>query len=170
MNNQKFIKKYNFNIEENENKIQEILKNNKPFKKYNYDITIIKNLKNIDFGITKNDKSISDKIEMKKIKLDNMTGSEILKKKIFLNFQLFKIFIDNLYTDEYNRSRRSFYFLFAFPSIVGASYYNFSPLHPSRSLVFNISILSSIILLLYNYSKDLEDIIHSDTEIGSEVI
>jgi hypothetical protein len=159
-----FKNKYNFNIKDLEINKEKILHENNPFKSYRYRVKV---LENDSFYIIKTLKL--NQIEKRKIEIDNKTHHDVLKMKIKLNFRMFKIFLDNFYKDEFTNSRRSVYFLFTFPFLVGLGYYIISPLHPARGIMFNVSLLSSMMLLAYYFQSDIESMILSDSPLGGEV-
>jgi hypothetical protein len=169
MSNKNFKNKYNFNIDEQERAIYELIEKFKPIKRHEYRLTIIDNYNNLEINYVKKPITFKDKLETKKIQYDSLTTSQVLKKKVLLNFRLMKIFFYNFYSDEFNRTRKSIYLIFTLPFFVGGTFYILSPVHPVRGLAFNLSIFISLVNMGYNYITDIDDILINDYEMSEEV-
>lgn len=183
-----YEKKYNFDIDFNKNKtFNKIMKdininllNFDPiFKTYkSYFIFFNKqNLKNFDnFFPQKIENNYSIKVEtlnpkdIKKIQEDAKSRDQKLKRKIYLNYELAKIFFQNFYSDEFSMSRKASYSLIAFPSITLLGFAILSPSHPILGLILNISIISSILVFFYYFQKDMYNIqLDKSNPIGQKI-
>ena len=156
--------KYNFNIDEIEMSRENIIRNNKPFRKFESKIKV---LENDSFYVIKNLRL--DDVETKNVKFENKTYHENLKTKVRLNLKLFGLFFNNFYRDEFNQARRSVYLLFGIPISVGMYFFLISPRHPIRGLIFNVSILSAFMFFYFSLKSDFENLVYSNTPLGDQV-
>jgi hypothetical protein len=169
MSNKNLKNKYNFNITEQERDIRDFLTKYNPFKRFDYRIPLLEKYKTLELQIINKPLTFEDKLEMRKIQYDSLTSSEILKKKVILNYRLLKIFFDNFYSDDFNKTRQGVYLLFTVPFVVGGGFYILSPVHPIRGLAFNLSILVMIANLWINYLSEIDEVLMQDSEVAEEV-
>ncbi len=193
MNNNKFSEKYNFDLKEEltkPTKIPQINANNlngentsysQEFKKNTHPPpkTENKNYDNIHFydKIETNRtpykipvEKIESESDVKKIKIDNKTSHENLKRKILLNHKLVKIFIDNFYRDEFNNTRKASYCMFLIPFGVMALFSYVSPHHPFLGSAFGVGLGGSLIAFAYFFNKEITYLSHLDySPIGRQI-
>jgi hypothetical protein len=159
-----FKDKYNFDINEQEYKKQNLIRQYNPFRVYQYCIRI---LANDSLCVIKN--TNLDGLERKKLDLESKTYHENLRAKIKLNMRLFSILFNNFYKDDFNQSRRGLYIMFSIPLLVGMGFYILSPRHPIRGLAFNVSLLSAFLFFGFSVGGDFENLAYSNTALGEEV-
>jgi len=120
-----------------------------------------------------------DKIEKKnnfsdfdkyKIKSDNLTDSQKLFKRIQINKKILSLFIENYYLDDFNNTRRGFYFCFSVPFITFFGFLILNPFHPLRKFFFFTSLMGSTLFTTISFKKEIELLATKNTILGFKVI
>jgi hypothetical protein len=108
--------------------------------------------------------------ERKKIIADSKTYSQNLRRKVKLNYNLFSLYYQNFYLDEFNLSRKSSYMMIGLPGSVILFFSTILTNHPLFGISLNISVVASIATFIYCYKRDM-DTIASDrsSEIGRKI-
>jgi hypothetical protein len=186
----KFKNKYNFDIDENRNNIpKDILvtvsrKDNSPIvetpipkqsikeEKINNLPTLKVVVERIEEG-KKNVPSSKEETENSENTKNDILMSkpypEILKKKILLNINLLKLYIENFYYEDFENSRKCLYFISSFPILTYIFLtFKFSE-HPLRRSIIVFNTLFSSGLYIYFYQTDLIECSKRNTDLGLKV-
>lgn len=113
---------------------------------------------------------ITNERDIKIINNEKKTYEDVLKRKIYLNFNMLKIFVDNFYRDEFNNTRKSSYFLILSPATAFMFFYYFSPYSPFLGGVVFVSFTGSMISFFYQLNKEINHLSKIETSsIGRQI-
>ncbi len=112
---------------------------------------------------------ITKEEDIKKIKLDSKSYYHNLKRKIILNHNLLKIFIENFYRDEFNNTRNSSYLIVTFPILVVLIFKSVSPYHPFFGMSLSISLMGPLIAFGYFFNQEMKNLSSSSSIFGKKV-
>jgi hypothetical protein len=187
----KFKNKYNFEIiDENRNNMPKdilvtvsrkdncplvetpILKESRKEENVNKPPTlkvVVERIEEPNKNVKSSKKEIENEENPKKDILMSKPYPEILKKKILLNINLFKLYIDNFYYEDFENSRKCLYFLSSFPILTYILLtFKFSE-HPLRRSIIVFNTLFSSGLFIYFYQTDLTECSKRNTDLGLKV-
>lgn len=164
-----FKKKYDFSIKGDLLPVQNLNTSEKNDELINNSILKVnlneKSKGNQDSIISTNAIKLGDKKDI----LLSKPYPEILRRKIILNINLLKVYINNFYYEEFDYSRRSLYFSCSVPILTYLLMtFQFSD-HPLKRTIIVFNALFSSGVFLYFYHNDMINCANQNTELGIKV-
>lgn len=166
----KYKEKYNFDLDENIQPKDIILTETSENTK-ELENPILKEVRNPNENTNVTPlKVIFEKEEdIKKDILLSKPYPEILRKKIILNINLLKLYLNNFYYEEFELSRNCLYFTSSFPILTYLLMTIKFIDHPLRRTIIVFNTLFSFGLFIYFYQRDIIESAKRDTDLGMKV-
>lgn len=164
-----FKNKYKFDIEfqkTEENKINISPEYKEELANFSEGEPVVKLINESDLTIPKEKFSEIDKY---KIKIENMSDYQRLIKRIEINKKLIRLFIDNYYLDEFNNTRRGFYFCFSIPFVTFFGFLIMNPFNPLRKISFLISLFGTTVFTAISYKNEMDLLSTKSISLGTKV-
>lgn len=105
-----------------------------------------------------------------KVKVDNLTKYQLLLKRIYINKKIITLFLENYYLDDFNNTRRGFYFLFSIPFVTFFGFAIMNPFHPLRKVCFFMTLLGSGAFTTISFRNEMALLGTKQNSLGSKVI